>query len=188
MEVKSSTTSPIKLKCPRGPSNTKWVSYRLVAQKNRKLFGNKSTEAWKIKLDVPSVKYNFGSKSRELDLKILGGVGASLRRGRECQGRTIFWLTSLELEVPRGITAPDLSALTYPANPPWVKCNWQLINFSPQWGCTLGWLVLMLSHNVNISWKEDFSQLGLTLSLHWVLLTVRLHTGLVGVGVGVGVV
>ena len=102
MEVKSSTTSPIKLKCPRGPSNTKWVSYRLVAQKNRKLFGNKSTEAWKIKLDVPSVKYNFGSKSRELDLKILGGVGASLRRGRECQGRTIFWLTSLELRLPLG--------------------------------------------------------------------------------------
>ena len=30
--------------------------------------------------------------------------------GRECQGRTIFWLTSLELELPRGITAPDLSA------------------------------------------------------------------------------
>ena len=28
----------------------------------------------------------------------------------KCQGRTIFWLTSLELEVPRGITAPDLSA------------------------------------------------------------------------------
>ena len=113
MEVKSSTTSPIKLKCPRGPSNTKWVSYRLVAlaQKNRKLFGNKSTEAWKIKLDVPSVKYNFGSKSRELDLKILGGVGASLRRGRECQGRTIFWLTRLELRLPRGITAADLSAV-----------------------------------------------------------------------------
>ena len=31
--------------------------------------------------------------------------------GRECQGRTIFWLTSLELELPRGITAPDLSAV-----------------------------------------------------------------------------
>ena len=33
-------------------------------------------------------------------------------RGRErCQGRTIFWLTRLELRLPRGITAPDLSAV-----------------------------------------------------------------------------
>ena len=30
--------------------------------------------------------------------------------GRECQGRSIFWLTRLELDLPRGITAPDLSA------------------------------------------------------------------------------
>ena len=36
----------------------------------------------------------------------MGGGG----REGECQGRTIFWLTRLELELPWGITAPDLSA------------------------------------------------------------------------------
>ena len=33
------------------------------------------------------------------------------RGGERCQGRTIFWLTRLELRLPRGITAPDLSAV-----------------------------------------------------------------------------
>ena len=100
MEVKSSTTSPIKLKCPRGPSNTKWVSYRLVAQKNWKLFGNKSTEAWKIKLDVPSVKNYFGSKSSELDLKILGR--SSVEEGVGVSRENYFLADQVGIEAPQG--------------------------------------------------------------------------------------
>ena len=104
------------------PSNTKWVSYRPGAQKNWSLHDNKSSEAQKIKLDVCSfgvicLKKKIKRSARKNCFKWkktvhLEGVEEAEQQqvGWGCQGRTIFWLTSLELELPRGITAPDLSA------------------------------------------------------------------------------
>ena len=128
-QVGSSPTSPIRVECPLCPSNTKWVSYRPVAQKNWTFPRQQiiwSTGDWTkcvfLEWYVCLLK-NQGLSDREIQLKAVfsGGVEEAEKGqggwgvwvgggGRECQGRTIFWLTRLELELPRGITAPDLSA------------------------------------------------------------------------------